>query len=285
LDFPGLKGILDNLYRTYDFRERLLHDPVRFPHRYREKMDIEVAGFIASVLAYGRVDLFSAVIDRVLEPMGESPAGFVASFDPGRDARRFDGVRYRFNSTEDIVCLIYVLSAMLGKWGSLEAAFLDSYDGRDVSSAVSAVVDYALSLDKTPVYGQGVNPPGFRQFFPSPERGSACKRMNLFLRWMVRRGDTDFGIWRGVPRSRLVIPLDTHIARIGRCLGLTGRRSSDWKTAVEITESLKEFDPEDPLKYDFALCHQGIMGLCRDCACKGSPSSCPVFSPGTSLVK
>ncbi len=276
--YPGLKEILDNLYRTYDFSERLLHDPVKFPHRYKDKRDIEVAAFIASALAYGRVTLFAPVIDRILAPMGKTPAVFIANFDPKKDAHRFDGIRYRFNSTEDIVCLIYALSAMLVKYGSVEKAFLESYDGQAVSTAMSGMVSYALSLNKTPVYGQDINPSGFKQFFPSPEKGSSCKRMNLFLRWMVRSGDIDFGLWKGIFKNRLVIPLDTHIARISQCLGLTGRRSRDWKMAEEITESLRVLDPEDPLKYDFALCHQGIMGLCRKEACTGDRSACPVVN-------
>jgi uncharacterized protein (TIGR02757 family) len=111
-------------------------------------------------------------------------------------------------------------------------------------------------------YGKDIKPAGLRQLFPSPLDGSACKRANLFLRWMVRDRDIDFGIWKGIPKSRLIIPLDTHIARISGCLGLTKRKSRDWKTAVEITESLKRMDPEDPLKYDFALCHHGISGMC-----------------------
>ncbi|GMT47735.1 MAG: TIGR02757 family protein [bacterium] len=275
--YPGLKRILDNLYCTYDFSERLLHDPIRIPHQYKDKRDIEVAGFIASALAYGRVTLFTPVIDRILAPMGKTPAAFIADFDPKKDARRFDGIKYRFNNTEDIVCLIYALSAILGKYDSIEKAFLESYDGRAVSTAISGMVRHALSLNKTPVYGQDINPTGFKQFFPSPERGSSCKRMNLFLRWMVRSGDIDFGIWKGISANRLVIPLDTHIARISRCLGLTGRRSRDWKMAEEITESLRILDPDDPLKYDFALCHQGIMGLCRDGACTGNRSACPVL--------
>ena len=276
--YPGLKRILDNLYCTYDFSERLLHDPVKIPHQYREKRDIEVAGFIASALAYGRVTLFTPVIDRILAPMGENPAAFIAGFDPKKDARRFDGIKYRFNNTEDIVCLIYALSAILGKYGSIEKAFLESYDGRAVSTAISGMVRHVLSMNKTPVYGRDINPSGFKQFFPSPERGSSCKRMNLFLRWMVRSRDIDFGIWKGISANRLVIPLDTHIARISRCLGLTARRSRDWKMAEEITESLRMLDPDDPLKYDFALCHQGIMGLCRTRDCKGGRSACPVVS-------
>ena len=103
---------------------------------------------------------------------------------------------------------------------------------------------------------------GLIQFFPSPSKGSACKRMNLFLRWMIRKRDIDFGIWKGIPENKLIIPLDTHIAKISRCLGFTKRRSQDWKMAVEITDALKKLDPDDPLKYDFAMCHYGISGLC-----------------------
>jgi len=127
------------------------------------------------------------------------------------------------------------------------------------------------------VYGRNIHPSGMTQFFPSPAKGSACKRINLFLRWMVRDKDIDFGLWRSIPANRLVIPLDIHIARISRCLGFTKRASADWKAAIEITEALKKLDPADPLKYDFALCHHGISGVCRgrnnpgcrDCALKG----------------
>jgi len=112
------------------------------------------------------------------------------------------------------------------------------------------------------IYGKDIHPHGMMHFFPTPAKGSACKRMNLFLRWMVRDRDIDFGIWKGIPKNKLVIPLDTHIARISRCLGFTMRRSADWKAAVEITNALKQFDPDDPVKYDFALCHHGIAGMC-----------------------
>jgi len=108
---------------------------------------------------------------------------------------------------------------------------------------------------------------GFEFYFPTPAKGGSCKRGCLYLRWMVRRADIDFGLWSGVPMDRLVIPLDTHIARISRCLGLTERKSDDWKTAVQITDALRAFEPSDPLKYDFALCHKGISGECNKAKC------------------
>ncbi len=281
MEYLKYKEALDELYSTYDFTGRLLHDPIEFPHRYSEAGDIEVAAFISSVLAYGRVTLFKPVIAGILAAMGRSPADFIVHFDPRKSASLFDGISYRFNATEDIVCLVYALSSILRRWGSLEGAFLESYDGRTVASAITGVTGYVLSLDKSPVYGRDMNPRGFRQFFPSPERGSSCKRMNLFLRWMVRERDIDFGIWKGFSPAGLVIPLDTHVARISRCLGLTARKSRDWKTAEEITAGLRRLDPEDPLKYDFALCHQGIMGLCTDGACRGGGSVCPVVKAGS----
>lgn len=279
-----LKEILDSLYNTYDFKGRVLQDPIEFPHRYSNARDIEVSGLIASALAYGRVSLFKPVIEKILAPMGSSPADFILDFDPARDSDHFPGIKYRFNQSRDILCLIYVLSQALKKWGSIEKGFLAFYDGRSVSSAISGFTGYILSLDKSPIYGnagnQTPNPsgPGFRQLFPSPTGGSSCKRINLFLRWMVRRKDIDFGIWRGLTPDNLVIPLDTHIARISRCLGLTTRKSQDWKMAEEITASLREFEPEDPLKYDFALCHQGIMGICSRNLCENTISTCPIVS-------
>ena len=156
------------------------------------------------------------------------------------------------------------MGEILKKNNSLKNAFKAHYRNGDVNigNALEGFIDYILGIDTSEVYGKNVKPKGFLQFFPSPEKGSACKRMNLFLRWMIRDKDIDFGIWKGIPKNKLVIPLDTHIARISRCLGFTGRKANNWKTAVEITDALKKLDPEDPLKYDFAMCHYGIAGLC-----------------------
>jgi uncharacterized protein (TIGR02757 family) len=260
-----LKPILDKFYREYDFKKRLSHDPVEFPGQYKKSLDIEAAGFIASALAYGRVDLFKPVIKKILGAMGRSPSDFLLSFDLKKDRRLFSGVRYRFNENADIICLLHVMGAHFRKYGSIEKAFMRFYkkDDADTGNCIAGFAGDSLGVDTTDVYGRNLRPPGLLQFFPSPLKGGACKRACLFLRWMVRDRDIDFGIWKGIPKNRLVIPLDTHIAKISRCLGLTRRAAANWKTAVEITGALKIFDPEDPLKYDFALCHHGISGLCR----------------------
>jgi uncharacterized protein (TIGR02757 family) len=266
----SLKHTLDRLYNTYNFKDRILHDPIEFPHQYKRPEDMEVSSLIASCFAYGRVDLFKPVVKKILSIMGNSPHDFLLGFNLKKQRDLFSGIKYRFNETDDIVCLLYVVNAALQNHGSLEALFKRGYKNTDANIANGLVyfVREILEVDTTPIYGKNIQPAGFLQFLPSPAGGSSCKRMNLFLRWMIRDKDIDFGIWKGIPKSKLIIPLDTHIARISKCLGFTKRKSADWKMASEITESLKKFDSEDPLKYDFALCHQGISKACSKENCK-----------------
>ena len=260
----SLKTILDRFYKEFDFRERLLHDPIEFPHKYKNPEDIEVSGFIASCFAYGKVGLFKPVIERILSVMGGNPYSFLMGFDVKRERGIFS-VKYRFNETMDIICLLFIIHELLRKYLSLEKAFKRYYvpNSPNTGNGITGLISEIMSINTAKVYGENIHPKGLTQFFPSPEKGSACKRINLFLRWMIRDKDIDFGLWKGIPKNKLVIPLDTHLARISRCLGFTERTSSDWKAALEITEALKRLDPEDPLRYDFALCHHGISGICK----------------------
>lgn len=290
----AIKKTLDSFYGGYNFRDRLLHDPIAFPHRYSDPDDIEIAAFIASCFAYGKISLFQPVIEKVLRPGGSRPADFFRNFDPKKDRRYLQGISYRFNREEDVLCLISIVSSALRAHGSLRGLFYQYYspEHEDVRDALSGFVNYLRAADVSCLCGRGRDSHGRKddapagrprmdtgtygvlQFFPSPESGSACKRMNLFLRWMVRSRDIDFGIWEKVPPSKLIIPLDVHIARIGACLGLTHRKTADWKTAKEITEALKRYDPHDPLKYDFALCHHGISRMCRGKAFRQTCADC-----------
>lgn len=267
----NLKEILDHFYEGYDFERRKTNDPIKFPHRYKDPADIEVVAFISSCFAYGKVNLFMPKIEEILKRIGENPYEFVINLDL-KERILFDGVKYRFNSDDDIFCLLYIVSTILRNYGSLEGLFMSHYrnDEPDIFSGLNGFVETMLNIDTSPIYGTNLKPKGLVQFFPSPKKGSACKRMNLFLRWMIRDRDIDFGIWKRIPKNKLIIPLDTHIACISRCLRFTERKSDDWKMAVEITESLKRFDPDDPLKYDFALCHHGISGACS----KGNCGEC-----------
>jgi uncharacterized protein (TIGR02757 family) len=271
----SLKKTLDRFYRAYDFKARLSHDPIAFPHRYKGPRDVEVTAFIAASLAYGKVELFKPVLEKLFSIMGESPYGFLMEFRVKKQGELFKGIKYRFNENEDLIALLYILHNALRTHTSLETLFMKFYlpGSLTIEDGLAGFIAALLKINTSEVYGKDIKPAGLRQLLPSPVNGSACKRANLFLRWMVRKRDIDFGIWQGIPENRLIIPLDTHIARISRCLGFSQRTSQDWKMAVEITESLKRIDPADPLKYDFSLCHHGISGICRGrkehTGCKG----------------
>lgn len=267
-----LKERLDGLYRTFDL-SFLATDPLEFVHRYDSPEDREIVGLVSSSLAYGRVDTIKKSIAKVMEAAGPSPARFVRRFDPAKGRRLFEGFKHRFNDGEDMACLFWFARQMLEESGSIGGFFMKGYSGeaRNVKEALAAFSKNVLSLDSKAVYGRKELAPraGVRFFFPNPSDGSPCKRLNLYLRWMVRRDKLDFGQWAGVGPEKLVIPLDTHIARISRNIGLTRRANAGWKMAEEITEALKALDPGDPVKYDFALCRLGILDRCpkdRDAA-------------------
>ncbi len=261
-----LKERLDMLYGAYD-EGFLSSDPLCYLHKFESPEDMEIVGLIASCLAYGRVVGIKRSIEKVLAVMEGDPAGFTLNFNPHVDGRLFKGFRHRFNVAEDISCLIYFARQMIEQCGSIGGFFMRGYsrEDRNIREALEAFTAGVLALDHGGIYGTGLLPSkaGVRFFLPSPSGGSSCKRLNLYLRWMVRRGDAlDLGLWKGVSPAKLVIPLDTHIARISGNLGLTRRKTRDWKMAEEITDSLKALDPDDPVKYDFALCRLGILDKC-----------------------
>ncbi|MCX8070390.1 MAG: TIGR02757 family protein [Thermodesulfovibrionales bacterium] len=264
-----IKNLLDKLYEEFDFTSRIAFDPIQFPKRYSKHEDIESSAFISSCFAYGQVGVFMSVIDKMLSICGKSPYDFLVHFDVKKHKRLLDNLKYRFNDSDDIVCLFYCMSELLKRYGSLKSFFLLAFttSNENILFALDYFVKGFLSIDTTIIYGRDIKTFGFKQLLPSPIGNSPCKRLNLFLRWMVRDKDIDFGIWKEIPKASLIIPLDTHIARISRCLGLTKRHTVDIKTAIEITENLKGFDPDDPLKYDFALCHLGISRACNKKHC------------------
>ena len=262
----NLKRCLDKLYAAFDLKF-LSPDPLEFVHQFEKPEDQELVGLVASSLAYGRVERILISVRTVLELMGNQPYRFIVNFNPQKDAKVFDGFVHRFNSGKDIACLIYFAQQMIEKSGSVGSFFLKGYQPEDVNikNSLISFSERALLLDSSPIYGKEKlsQHAGVRFFFPSPNNGSPCKRLNLYLRWMVRRGDKlDFGLWKNIPPDKLIIPLDTHIARISQNIGLTKRKNPDWKMAEEITDNLKKLDPNDPVKYDFALCRLGILEHC-----------------------
>jgi uncharacterized protein (TIGR02757 family) len=261
---PGLKAALDALYADFDRQADGVVDPVRFVHRYDDPADREIAGFVAAGLAFGRVASVMQSVGRVLDRMGPSPAAFVRRFVPAADGPPFLSLTHRWTRGRDLVALLWVLRQALDRAGSIQRFFLEGYDAgaEDVGPALESFSSRAMALDLRDAYGRVPARPGVGYFFPRPSRGSACKRMNLYLRWMVRRDAIDVGAWPGVPPSKLVVPLDVHVIRLGRCLGLTRLVSPGWRMASEITSSLRALDPEDPVRYDFALCHVGMRDEC-----------------------
>jgi uncharacterized protein (TIGR02757 family) len=260
-----LKERLDRLYRTFD-GGYLRTDPLHFLYRYSDPGDQEVVGLIASCLAYGRVDQIAGILESVLGTMGEHPLAFTSGFEPARQMHLFENLRYRFHDGRDIAALIYGIRQMVEGHGSIEGFFLSSITSpeSDIGDGLENFSRNALELDYTPLFpSRGSQSRGLSFFFPLPSRGSACKRLNLFLRWMVRRNDgVDLGLWRSIDPSDLIIPLDTHVSRIAYALGLTSFNKPCWKAAVQVTGSLAEFDPKDPVKYDFALSRLGILDAC-----------------------
>jgi uncharacterized protein (TIGR02757 family) len=223
-----------------------------------------VVAFCASALAFGRVASVLQSVERLVALMGDRPAEYVRLFEPRRDAGAFAELGHRWTRAPDLVALVWLLHQMLERAGSLEGFFLEGYGGGedDIGPALESFSARALALDMRSAYGRVPKKPGVCYFFTRPSAGSGCKRLNLFLRWMVRRDALDLGVWERVSPAQLVVPLDTHVIRVGRCLRLTRYTSPGWKMARDITSSLRALDPEDPVKYDFALCHLGMMNAC-----------------------
>ena len=265
-----LRPLLDDLYKKYSL-SYLESDPVYFPHQYKDPLDIEIVGLISSALAYGKVDLFKTKIACILGVMGKSPSVYIRNFDPVRE-KRFDSFVYRFNRGADITHLLSVIHLIIKDSGSIKGFFLKGYmtGDPDIERALSSFVYRVLEMDCMEAFPDGRLSDGFRHLFPTPGKGG-CKRLNMYLRWMVRKDSIDFGLWKEIPSSKLIMPIDTHVARLSRYLGLSRRKSVDWKMAKEVTESLKILDPMDPVKYDFALSRLGIL---NECPAKRDESKC-----------
>jgi uncharacterized protein (TIGR02757 family) len=259
----ALREPFDRLYRSFDHLNSAT-DPVHIVRRYPAHDDREIVGFCAAGLAFGRVASVLNSIESLLAVMGPRPAAFVRGFDPAKDRERLAPLVHRWIRGKDLAALLLVLQRMLRESGSIERFFLDGDDpaARDIGPALDAFSTRALATDVRPAYGRVPKRPGVCYFFPRPSAGSACKRLNLFLRWMVRKDVVDLGVWTGLSPSRLIVPLDTHVIRLGQCLRLTRYRSPGWKMAAEITASLRDIDPMDPVRYDFSLCHVGMMNAC-----------------------
>ncbi|MGB5375544.1 MAG: TIGR02757 family protein [Polyangiales bacterium] len=246
---------LDGLLASCDALSARRRDPVDFVHRYHDPRDQEVVGLISASLAFGNAMAARRSIDRVLEALGPEPARIVAGADEVELRHRLRGFAHRIYRGEHLASMLARAGALARDQGSLGEAFARFHRASDG--------DFRESLARFANALRGdTRSRSLRHLVSDPRAGSACKRLVLYARWMIRPADgVDLGLWPISP-SALLIPVDTHIHRISRNLGLTNRRTASWATAEEITAALRKFDAEDPVKYDFALCH---LGVSRDC--------------------
>jgi uncharacterized protein (TIGR02757 family) len=256
-----IKTILERLYAKYNHHELIKPDPLQFVYRYSDTIDMEIAGLLSSCLAYGRVEQIEKSLIRLFGIMGKSPAGFILNFNTLKRSR-LSSFKHRFTSGNDISDMLLLLKKILIEYGSIESFFLKEcrQNQQNIIPALSVFCKLLLKIHAG-IRGGNISK-GLRYLLPSPSSGSPCKRLNLFLRWMVRKDDVDTGLWRSVDKAALIVPVDVHMARLCRIMGLYDRKTVSLKTAQEITESFREISPEDPVKYDFALSRIGILEKC-----------------------
>ena len=241
-------GMLEGLYCDLNRRQYVHPDPLEFLYDYDDPSDREVVALVASSLAYGRVAQILKSVRCVLRRMGPKPARFLQDVSETSLKRDFAGFRHRFSTGEDLSAMLLGTRGVIERCGSLQRCFTAAMNDGD-ETVLPAISVFANELN-------GVGQCG--HLVPNPARRSACKRLNLFLRWMVRCDEVDPGGWRAVPAAKLIVPLDTHMHRIGLALGATRRKAADMRTALEITDAFRRILPEDPVRYDFALTRLGI---------------------------
>lgn len=243
---------LEDLYTKYNKKEYITLDPLEFVWHYNNLNDQEIVGLIASSLAYGNVKQILKSIKRVLLPMGHSPYQFLKSTSKAELKKIYKNFKHRFTTDDELIQFLWNLKEAVMEYGSL---------GNFVKK-ISHCCHDLLGIQEKLVYKLKGNTTNIRTLLPEIKKGSACKRLNLFFRWMVRKDEVDPGCWHGIlPKDRLIIPLDTHIYDFSIKFGLTTRKTKDLKTAIEITKEFTKYNPQDPVKYDFAITRSGIAKI------------------------
>jgi uncharacterized protein (TIGR02757 family) len=277
-----LKKLFEGLYRRYNHRNLIKPDPLQFVYQYAKPPDREIVAFLAAALAYGRVEQIQNSLTNLFARMGKSPYAFIQGFDKAK-RERLNNFKHRFTTGRDISDLLALLKKVLNRYGSIQEFFAEGYNPND-KNVIPALTKFCDSL--WAMYGKqnsgAVRHPvdkvsrGLKFLLAGPAGGSACKRLNLFLRWMVRKDDVDLGLWKSIDKAKLIVPVDVHIGRLCRILGFYSRKTVSLPAAVEITESFAQIEPTDPVKYDFALSRIGITEGCNgkyDLRCEG----CEIF--------
>ncbi len=246
LSGPELKKFLDAKATKFNKVSFIKDDPISIPHKFKEKADIEITALFAAVLAWGQRKTIIAKTNELVERMNNQPYKFIMDYsDEG--LKKLEGFKHRTFNDTDLLYFVDFLHRHYSKHDSLESAFIPETGFKSIESSLIHFQKYFFDHENLPKRT--------RKHVASPAKKSACKRLNMFLRWMVRedKNGVDFGIWKQIPMSELICPLDLHVERAARKMGLITRKPVDWDTAVELTENLKKLDKNDPVKYDFAL--------------------------------
>jgi uncharacterized protein (TIGR02757 family) len=247
-----LKGYLDRLVARHETEDFIDGDPISIPHAFDDPRDQAVIGFYAALLAWGRRDVMLRKLEELCERMDYAPHRFVRTFDAHRDGDALDGFVHRTFQPIDARWLTTNLSAALARYGSMERLFAVHLPG-DAAEDESPVGDMLQGVSTTLLTMHDGTPQRLRKHLARPEAGSACKRLNMYLRWMVRPGPVDFGHWTCLDPADLMLPVDVHVGRQARALGLLTRKTNDWKAVRRLTAVCKHFCPSDPARYDFAF--------------------------------
>jgi len=256
-----IKDVLERLYTRYNHRRFIKPDPLQFVYKYSNPADMEIAALLAAELAYGRVQQIEKSLKNLFGRMGESPYAFVRGFGKA-ERERLSGFKHRFTTGQDISDLLELLRNVLSEFGSIRGFFVQGYNPGDknVTAVLSKFCDSLLDMYAKTHSGHITG--GLSYLLPRPSAGGVCKRLNLFLRWMVRKDGVDTGLWKSIDKAKLIVPVDVHMGRLCRILGLYDQKTISLSVAIKITESFAEIEPADPVKYDFALSRVGILENC-----------------------
>jgi len=253
LNGAATKDFLEEKFSFYNAKKFIESDPVSIPHLFSKKEDIEIAAFLAATISWGQRKTILRNANRLMTLMDHDPHHFILDFT-GNDLRLFKKFIHRTFQPNDCIFFLQSLQNIYRNHGGLSAIFAVDSSSKEFETK-HAIVSSRNLFFKIPHQKRS------EKHFSDPSQGSAAKRLNMFLRWMVRsdRAGVDFGIWKNIHASQLICPLDVHSGRVARSLGLLHRKQNDWQAAVELTNKLKEFDPKDPVKYDFALFGLGVF--------------------------
>jgi len=270
-----LKETLERVYERYNHRRCVGADPLQFAYRFADPRDVEIAAFLAAALAYGRVQQIERSLNDLFARMDGSPHEFVVNFSDAQRVR-LDGFKHRFTTGETIADLLGLLRGVLHEHETLEAFFVTGCDPAE-PNVLPALARFCDRLgDAYARQHEGELSRGLMYLLASPTRGSASKRLHLFLRWMVRADAVDLGLWKSVDKAKLIVPMDVHMTRLCGILGLYVGRRISLSTAVQVTESFARMEPADPVKYDFALSRIGILDNCTG-HCRPACAACELY--------